>query len=64
LHGGGYVIGSINTHRAMIAKLAGVEVELEVWDDMIHVWHVFAKLLPEGQQAIDKVGKFVIARTS
>jgi acetyl esterase/lipase len=39
-------------------------VELEVWDDMIHVWHVFAKLLPEGQQAIDKIGKFVIARTS
>jgi hypothetical protein len=25
---------------------------------------VFAKLLPEGQQAIDKIGKFVIARTS
>jgi hypothetical protein len=31
---------------------------------MIHVWHVFAKLLPEGQEAIDKIGKFVIARTS
>ena len=37
---------------------------LEVWDDMPHVWHVFAKILPEGQQAIDKIGKFVIARTS
>ncbi len=46
------------------AKAAGVEVELDVWDDMPHVWHVFAKLLPEGQQAIDKIGKFVIARTS
>jgi len=29
---------------------------------MPHVWHVFAKLLPEGQQAIDKIGKFVIAK--
>ena len=52
------------TRVAERAKLAGVKVELEVWDDMIHVWHVFAKLLPEGQQAIDKIGKFVIARTS
>jgi hypothetical protein len=31
---------------------------------MIHVWHVFAKLLPEGQQAIEKIGKFAVARTS
>jgi acetyl esterase/lipase len=52
------------TRVAERAKRAGVDVELEVWDDMIHVWHVFAKLLPEGQQAIDKIGKFVIARTS
>jgi len=53
-----------STRVAERAKRAGVNVELEVWDDMIHVWHVFAKLLPEGQQAIDKIGKFVIARTS
>ena len=52
-----------STRVAKSAKAAGVEVELEVWDDMPHVWHVFAKLLPEGQQAIDKIGKFVIART-
>jgi len=52
------------TRVAERAKRAGVDVELEVWDDMIHVWHVFAKLLPEGQQAIDKIGKFVVARTS
>ncbi len=44
-------------------KRPACEVELEVWDEMPHVWHVFAKLLPEGQQAIDKIGKFVIART-
>jgi acetyl esterase/lipase len=46
------------------AKAAGVKVELEVWDDMIHVWHVFAKILPEAQQAIDKIGKFVQAHTT
>jgi len=46
------------------AKEHGVTVELEVWDDMIHVWHAFAKILPEGQQAIDKIGKFVLAHTA
>jgi epsilon-lactone hydrolase len=51
------------TRVADRAKAAGVKVDLEVWDDMPHVWHVFAKILPEGQQAIDKIGKFVIART-
>jgi len=52
------------TRVAERAKAADVQVELEVWEEMPHVWHVFAKLLPEGQQAIDKIGKFVIARTS
>lgn len=46
------------------AREGGVDVELEVWDDMIHVWHAFAKILPEGQQAIDKIGKFVLERTA
>ena len=45
------------------AKQAGVQVDLEVWDDMVHVWHVFAKLLPEGQQAIEKMGAYVNAHT-
>jgi epsilon-lactone hydrolase len=46
------------------AKTHGVKVDLEVWDDMFHVWHAFAKILPEGQQAIDKIGKFVIEHTA
>jgi monoterpene epsilon-lactone hydrolase len=37
-----------------------VKVDLEVWDEMIHVWHVFAKILPEGQQAIDRIGQYVL----
>jgi len=45
------------------AKAHRVKVDLEVWDDMIHVWHAFAKILPEGQQAIDKIGKFVLTHT-
>jgi epsilon-lactone hydrolase len=53
-----------STRVAERAKAAGVKVDLEVWDEMMHVWHVFAKILPEGQQAIDKIGEFVIAHTS
>jgi acetyl esterase/lipase len=52
------------TRVAERAKAAGVKVDLEIWDDMMHVWHVFAKILPEGQQAIDKIGRFVIEHTS
>ncbi|MGH8012329.1 MAG: alpha/beta hydrolase [Candidatus Binataceae bacterium] len=53
-----------STRVAERAKAAGVKVDLEVWDDMVHVWHVFAKILPEGQQAIDKAGSYVIAHTA
>lgn len=41
------------------AKAAGVDVTLEVWDEMIHVFQVFAGMLPEGQQAIDRIGEWV-----
>jgi acetyl esterase/lipase len=51
-----------STRFAERAKAAGVEVTLEIWDDMIHVWHVFAETLPEGQQAIDRIGEWVRER--
>jgi monoterpene epsilon-lactone hydrolase len=51
------------TRVAERAKAAGVDVTIEVWPEMVHVWHVFAKILPEGQQAIDRIGEFVIAHT-
>ena len=41
------------------ARGAGVEVELDVWPEMIHAWHVFAARLEEGQQAIDAAGRFL-----
>ena len=41
------------------AKEAGVEVDLEVWDDMPHVWHLFAPILPEAQEAIAHIGDFL-----
>jgi acetyl esterase/lipase len=41
------------------ARKAGVTVSYEPWESMIHVWHLFAPMLDEGQQAIDRVGEFV-----
>lgn len=48
---------------AETARKEGVEVKLEVWPDMIHAWHVFAPMLAEGRQAIERIGEFVIHRT-
>jgi hypothetical protein len=31
---------------------------------MVHVWHVYAKILPEAQQAIDQIGRYVLERTA
>ena len=41
------------------ARKDGVDAELEVWDGMWHVWHLFARYVPEGQRAIDKIGAFI-----
>lgn len=52
------------TRLAAKARDAGVEVTLEPWEDMIHVWQLFAPMLPEGQQAIDRIGAFAKQHTS
>lgn len=44
------------------AKAAGVEVTLEVWEELWHVFHVFAYRLAEGKQAIEQVGQFIRKR--
>ena len=42
------------------AKAAGVDAILQTWDGMIHVWQFFGLgVLPEAQEAIDKVGEWV-----
>lgn len=48
-----------STRLADRAKASGVKVELNIWEDMIHVWPIFAPVLPEGQQAIERIGEFV-----
>ena len=52
-----------STRLAGVAREAGVEVQMDVWDDMIHVWHLFAPILPEGKQAISQAGEFIKKHT-
>ena len=52
-----------STRLARRAEAAGVDVTLEVWEDMIHVWHAF-ELLPEAGQAMARIGEFVTKHTA
>ena len=51
-----------STRFAERARAAGVDATLEVWDDMVHVWHAFAFILPEGRDAVARVGTFLQER--
>jgi monoterpene epsilon-lactone hydrolase len=57
--GGRETVLDDSTRFANRARSAGVAVELEIYDDMIHVFQQFPDLLPEARQAIDSIGRFV-----
>jgi acetyl esterase/lipase len=46
------------------ARAAGVNAQLEIYEDMVHVWPFFSEWLPEGRRAIDQIAAFVHACTS
>jgi monoterpene epsilon-lactone hydrolase len=45
-------------------RAAQGRVELEIWDDMIHVFQAFPTLLPEARRAIRRIGEFLRAELS
>jgi acetyl esterase/lipase len=47
------------TRIAEKAKAAGVDVILDIWEDMIHMFQMFAAWGPEGQEATEKIGEFI-----
>ena len=54
------IIRDDSVRVARKARAAGVDVTLEVWDGMIHVWHSQAvPILPEGKKAIAHIARFV-----
>lgn len=56
------VILDDSTRLAARARAHGVDVTLEVWDEMPHVWHAFAGMLPEADQAIERIGSWLTER--
>jgi phosphinothricin tripeptide acetyl hydrolase len=44
------------------ARKAGVDVTLEEWPGMIHVWHWFLPMLDEAERAVAAIGRFVQGR--
>jgi len=48
---------------ARVAGSADVFVELQVWPEMIHVWHLYHPMLSAGRRAIEAGGAFVRANT-
>jgi monoterpene epsilon-lactone hydrolase len=60
IHAGDHeVLRSDATRLAEKAQAAGVPVQLEIWEDMWHVWHAWADQLPEARAAIVQIGAFV-----
>jgi acetyl esterase/lipase len=41
------------------ARTAGVDATVEVWPDMVHVWHAFAARVPEAAAAVERVGSYI-----
>lgn len=48
---------------ARAAGAAGVSVRLDIWPDMVHVWHAFAFMLGAGRAAITDAGSFLRGHT-
>ena len=48
---------------AAAARRAGIDVQLTVADEMIHVWHWFDRLLDRASEGIDEAAAFIRART-
>jgi acetyl esterase/lipase len=61
--GGAEVLLDEGLQLARNARLAGVDTQLDVWQDMIHAWHVFGGQVPEACEAIDQVGQFARRHT-
>ena len=49
---------------AQVAGAADVAVDLQIWPEMIHVWHVYHPELAAGRRAIEAGGQFARAMTA
>ena len=45
-------------------KAAGCEAQIDVFPRLPHGWQLYARILPEGRQAIERIGVFLEKRMS
>jgi monoterpene epsilon-lactone hydrolase len=62
--GGREVLLDDATRLHEAAERDGVDVTIEIDEDMFHVWHVFATLMPEGDAGVRRVADFILKRWS
>lgn len=60
--GGGEVLLDDALAIAHKARRQGVDVTLEVWPDMVHIWHWYASRIDEGAEAIAAIGAWIDRR--
>lgn len=46
-------------HLAAQAKSQGVDVRLDIYEHMFHVWQAFYQMLPQGEEALIRIGAFL-----
>lgn len=44
------------------AEADGVQVYLDVWPEMIHIWQLFASFVPEGREAIVRLADILMEK--
>lgn len=57
--GGREVLLDDATRMVERLRAAGADARLDLWDEMVHVWHMFAPCLDEGREAIQAAGQFI-----
>ena len=57
--GGGEALRDDSFRLARAAADAGVDVTLECWADVVHVWHMYAPVLPEANAALDRLATWL-----
>ena len=55
---GAEILYDDSTRFAERAQAAGVDVTLETWEDMLHVFHIYSAMIEEARDAIARIGRF------
>jgi acetyl esterase/lipase len=62
--GGLEMLHDQNERLARCAREAGVQVDFQVWPDMVHVWQAFGRVFhPQASEAIANIAAFINERT-